>query len=168
MKIVDVMEYLSYVIGSDKGKDRLNTLEGMNIGRDKWWTPSSSNRRVSIFPPVVASFVIIACTDIHNTASGPQYLGPKTCEDALIVSHLYASIRIFKTDLAHTSQAVRAGRTDNGPSQLAFFPIVEKRLIPGRVESTVRTTFGPQFPFPRTGGDSLFIFQCRRTRNDFI
>jgi hypothetical protein len=32
MKIVDVMEYLSYVIVSDKGKDRLNTLEGINGG----------------------------------------------------------------------------------------------------------------------------------------
>jgi hypothetical protein len=37
------MGYLSSVIGSDKGKDGLNTLEGlegMNAGRDKQWTHS--------------------------------------------------------------------------------------------------------------------------------
>jgi len=73
--------YLASVISSDKGKDGLNTLEGINDGH-----LPSSNGRASIFPPLVASFVIIACTE-HNTAPGPQYPCPRTCEDALFVSH---------------------------------------------------------------------------------
>jgi hypothetical protein len=36
---------------------------------------------------------------------------------------------------------------EDGPSQVMSFPIVEKRLIPGRLQNTVHTTFGTQFPF---------------------
>jgi hypothetical protein len=35
----------------------------------------------------------------------------------LFISHMYPSVRIFNTDLEHTLQAVRLGRTDDGPSQ---------------------------------------------------
>jgi len=103
--------YLASVISSDKGKDGLNTLEGINDGH-----LPSNNGRASIFPPLVASFVIIACTE-PNTATGPQYPRPRTCEDALLLSHLYSSVRIFKTDSIHARQGVRVGRMADGPSQ---------------------------------------------------
>jgi hypothetical protein len=31
--------------------------------------------------------------------------------------------------------------------QVTSFPIVRKRLIPGRLQNTIHTTFGTQFPF---------------------
>jgi len=37
--------------------------------------------------------------------------------------------------------------TFRATSQVTSFPIVEKRLIPGRLQNTVHTTFGTPFPF---------------------
>jgi len=76
--------------------------------------PAATDELAS-FPPLVASFVIIAWTE-HNTASGRQYPRPRTCEDALLLSHLYSSVRIFKTDSIHARQGVRAGRMADGPA----------------------------------------------------
>jgi hypothetical protein len=39
------------------------------------------------------------------------------------------------------------GRWTFPTNQVMSFPIVEKRLIPGKLHNTVHTTFGTQFPF---------------------
>jgi hypothetical protein len=66
----------------------------------------------------------------------------------MLASFLWKDIQDGLSTYAASCKIGEDGRwTFPATSQVMSFPIVGKRLIPGRLQNTVPTTFGTQFPF---------------------